>query len=161
MIRVKTDNLCAISTSVTWLDWLSNYEEIYNNFIIEQKRSSGCTKNKELMVATFNKLVALDSKGIYSFLSRYNDILEYYDEPPFKNDSLVSFPRRKIINSSDFRDAVSFLSDKLAGQYIIINKKIYVEYLTSKDSDILKKLNDKSWLINKWKEDNYSNSKLV
>ncbi len=146
---------------------------IYKQFTTLMRASTGCTNNREIMLATLQQIKAEpNGEGeLHAFLSiNYPYMIDGYvgQKKPIQNThgelfpnfnpKLLTFPHRLIFEDQPGlkldRRVKSFLIDKVKYDYIIIGDKAYIEYLNTEDSKIIDKIPLKNWLIAAYRQQN-------
>lgn len=164
-MNLRISKFCSIATSATWHTWLFSIDRaIYQRFIKRLHISKGCSQNNDIMLDILKDLKA---SGYYDQLMDYlnnqhpdivikpNIVTKTLSEDPifgYYNPSLITYPRRIILSGSDLESvAKSFVSDKLAFEYIIFNNRAYIEFLLNIDENIMMKLPPENWKIRAFK----------
>ena len=159
-MKLKVDQFCALATSASWQTWLYNTDaRIFNEFISKLRNSRGCTANREIMKETLDKLVAIYTESLSTFIMTNYPYMIMDNEsrrtkhigPVFEyNENVVTYPRRMIFEGDILdvkRKINSFTLDKYRHDSIIVGRIGYVEYLTREDKDIEHLIPAKNWLI--------------
>lgn len=164
-MKINPTYFCSLSSSTSFLSWLKNHNgELYQQLIVELRESKGCTQNATIMLRILNKLNdAAESRILlYDFLrEKYphiiiNDnsnievpVFGYYDP------TLLTIPRRVILSSED--EAISFLSSKADGDYVVVENKVYVEFIPLDLIYLISAVPNKNWLVRVWKSNQRQN----
>jgi len=168
-MKVKVDKFCSLATSPSWQAWLFHFDaNLYKTFIKGLQASRGCGQNSDLMIKVLEEIGKLNGNDkLLNFLQQHyphalvdsqpkvemktvavDEIFEHY------NPNLLTYPRRIIFTGSsrELKTKVqSFLLDKIKSDFIIVDGKAYVEYLTNEDSQLKDSIPMKNWKIAAWK----------
>lgn len=164
-MRIKSEQFCAIATSPSWQAWLYNYNSaLYKQFIDKLTTSTGCTKNREIMLSTLDQIGLMGGTDSLAelLMKNYPHVIDNsaqsatvsaFGSPAVSlfsgyKPGILTYPRRVILTGGDVAaKANEFVADKLRSDVIVLDGKAYVEYLTVDDKDILNSIPAKNWQI--------------
>lgn len=174
--KIKLDQFCGLSTDQNWQAWLyQHYIQLYRELMDHLKTSRGCGHNREKMVELTGKLQAQPGglEALIGFLrSNFPAMLEYMAPTPglpgaaspvaaaqvpfeLKSPGLLTFPQRTILEHSNpailQQNVQKFASDKVKYDFIIIDGKAYIEYVSASHSRIAGQIPIKNWLVTAFK----------
>lgn len=164
-MRIKSEQFCAIATSPSWQAWLYNYNSaLYKQFIDKLTTSTGCTKNREIMLSVLDQIGLMGgTDSLTEFLTKnYPHVIDNSGQSVTTatfgpstgglfvgyKPGILTYPRRVIITGGDVAaKANEFVADKFQSDVIIVDGKAYIEYLTVDDKDIASQINPTKWQI--------------
>lgn len=169
MTKVKIDKFCSLAHSPSWQAWLYHFDaNLFSEFTKKIRASRGCSQNTDIMIDTL-KDIDKDISGSDKLLKflRLNypymlvddvddvkddiindEIFEHY------NPDILTYPHRLIIAGSkqDLLNRIqTFSENKLRVDYVIVDDKLYIEYLNNNDGNISSKIPKSNWKIASWK----------
>jgi hypothetical protein len=179
-MNINMRHFCTLATSPEWQTWLYNYsKEYYKDLIDHLRTSSGCGSNSAKMTEILNKIKnGSGGPKLESFLTQtfpqvlnkpkcgakgirkstvvesaqkmdLHDVFEYY------NPSLVTYPRRLIMAGLDLEKKISdFLRNKSIYEHIVIEDRVYIEYLNPEENNLAKDIPEHNWQIKKYRTKN-------
>lgn len=173
-MKIKVDKFCSLATSPSWQAWLYHFEApLFRKFRAQLQESRGCTQNKDLMVDLLREIEQRPggTEKVAEFLNKhYPHMLlkeDGDDQPqaeavhkggpvfPYYNPDLLTFPRRVILEGGDdralTRRAREFLVDKLKGDFVVLEGRVYIEFLTQKDAALVDQIPASNWQIAAWR----------
>lgn len=150
---INDSAFCALSNTRSWYQWLHEYDsDLYKNFVIAMRASSGCQDNKRIMMAVHK---AIADRGDLKLLIEYLRLNHPSALDKVRDDfwpdyrpGLLSYPRRIIFYEGNYDKIVrDFCSDKLICDYAVLNGKLYIEYLMSSDYNVLSYIKEGSFTL--------------
>ena len=106
-------------------------------------------KLKEFLKASFPHVIKAETQTTVQRVKATNPVFEHFDP------KLLTIPRRHIISATDHNQlelmTKGFISDKLIGDYIIVDNNAYIEYLTKDMEHLISAIPNKNWLIRKYR----------
>jgi len=173
-MKILTEKFCILATSPSWQSWLYNYNTgLYDSFLAKLRVSAGCNANREIMADVLRKIDRLNGEGdLFDFLSVYHPdvIQEDITTEQIRSDSesfdvhnvfevykpdIITYPHRIIFVGSpdDLRQQIKeFIADKIKHDFIIIDDRAYIEYLTKSDLKIVDQIPEKNWQITTYRK---------
>ena len=167
-MKLVLSQLCNLSISKSWHNWLYDFDKnIYTNFIQLMRESKNCSDNKKAMLIIVNKIKeGQDAAMFYEYLhlnhplaitghkfdKEVNRVFEDYDP------NIKTYPKRVIMSNNNKKALLnrvkSFARNKICCDYIIIDDKAYIEYLDNDELDIIDNIPNKNWLIAAYRKNN-------
>lgn len=129
----------------------------------------GCNQNRAIMTEVLQEIDKINGADLVIFLQKHyphmldgptprqqreNIKFESGNIFPHYDPNILTYPRRQIFVGSKRilkRKVQEFLLDKLRGDYIIVNEKVYIEYLEKDDTPIADQIPTKNWLISQYR----------
>lgn len=158
MPKLKIDRFCSLATSPSWQNWLFQFNQnVYRDFIKQLQSSHGCGHNQQIMTEV---LKVVDGEELIDFLRKNHPHVLVEDKAKpigsgiFENynPSILTYPRRLIIVGGDLQRKVdAFIADKVKSDYVIVDDKAFIEYLTINDAHLIDLIPVKNWSIDKWR----------
>ncbi len=159
---INTTYFCALSTAPPFLEWLKAFDDgLYAALVAHAQTAPSCRANTEKMIWMLGEIQKRPDgeQRLESFLqSSFPYVLTIPSHTPavasgrqvtpvFGNydPSLLTIPMRKIFDNDD--DAVKFVHDKAAWEKIIVDNKVYVEYVPQNLAHMIPSIPAANWKI--------------
>lgn len=167
------DKFCSLSTSPSWSAWLYHFDAgLFRKFRVQLQEARGCTQNREIMVALLKEIEQRESgtERVYDFLNKHYPHMLVKDGQPqaerdpevvggpvfgYFNPDLLTYPRRVILEGGSEREltrrAKEFLIDKIKGDFVVVDGRAYLEFLSRVDVAVVDQVPAKNWMIAEWR----------
>ena len=167
-MKIKSKEFCYLSTSPSFLRWLDdNARQLYLELSKHHESNDSCAENKKIMYSILKEITkdkALAKNLVLFLQSNYPYIIEgdsssnrtVRDDDTIVSKvfglfdpSILTFPRRAVVD-----DLVAFVTDKPIYDYVEVDGKFHVEYLTVNDQKLYESIPESSWLTKQYKKSN-------
>lgn len=165
--KIRVDKFCSLANSPSWQAWLYHYDAIlFAKFVKKIRESRGCSQNTDVMIDTLKEIDQSKdgSEKLLDFISKnypymiveesQSSVLASDDIFGYFNPSILTYPHRLIFNGSKdelIDKAREFSKDKLKIDYVIINNKLYIEYLNNDEESLINQIPANNWKISIWR----------
>ena len=166
-MKLRIGQFCSLAASPTFQSWLYKTDiDVYRIYQRQMRSSKGCAENKTVMEETLQLLRDANKEvELYTFLkAAYPNMIEGYvsrptiaegDVFPEFNPDILTYPHRIIFEGLKEpylkRKVQSFLLNKIKSDYIIIDDKAYVEYLSEDDKQVVDQIPLSNWLVSQYR----------
>lgn len=169
---VNTSQFCSLATAPKFLSWLKGTSaDAHADLLDHLRKHSSCRANTQKMLTVLDSITRLSDgeQKLTAFLRQHfphvltsdallkydnnqdNGIFDHYDP------DLLTIPRRIIMDGDNLKERIeAFAKDKAMVDYVIIEGRAYIEYLTQDLISIAASIPADNWHVRRWRKDNQS-----